>query len=129
VTAGYLAGQREHLGRVVRDAWVQWAVEQEAPKPSWLISWAELDDGQRDVDMRIGEAVASEVLEAAGKLVIWNRCATCDAVEARAEAAEAKLAAIRQETGNFPAGYGTSEVQDLANNIRKILDDPEAGQP
>ena len=28
-----------------------------APKPSWLTGWDDLDEGQREVDMRIGEAV------------------------------------------------------------------------
>lgn len=55
------ASGREELGRIVRDAWVQWASEQPDPKRSWLIPWEELDDGQREVDMRIGEAVASAV--------------------------------------------------------------------
>ncbi|MEV0826414.1 hypothetical protein [Nonomuraea rubra] len=37
--------------------WVEWAREQSDPKPSWLLPWEELDDGQREVDMRIGEAL------------------------------------------------------------------------
>jgi hypothetical protein len=49
---------REPLGRIVRDTWVAWAREQPNPKPSWLTGWEELDDGQREVDMRIGDAVA-----------------------------------------------------------------------
>lgn len=55
------AADREHLGRLVRDIWCQWAREQPAGnrKPSWLTPWAELGDGQREVDMRIGEAVAA----------------------------------------------------------------------
>jgi hypothetical protein len=51
------ADPREELGRVVRDTWVAWAREQPDPKPSWLTGWNELDDGQREVDMRIGVAV------------------------------------------------------------------------
>jgi hypothetical protein len=49
---------REDLGRAVRDAWVAWAREQDNPKDSWLVGWDELDEGQREVDMRIGEALA-----------------------------------------------------------------------
>ncbi|UKD55127.1 DUF2283 domain-containing protein [Amycolatopsis sp. FU40] len=48
---------RELLGRWVRQIWTQWANEQTAPKPSWLVPWERLDDGQREVDMRIGEAL------------------------------------------------------------------------
>lgn len=48
---------REDLGRLVRHVWVEWAREQANPKPSWLLPWEDLDDGQREVDMRIGEAL------------------------------------------------------------------------
>lgn len=50
---------REDYGRLVRETWVAWASEQPDPKPSWLVPWEELDPGQREVDMRIGEAVAA----------------------------------------------------------------------
>jgi hypothetical protein len=49
---------REQLGRIVREAWVEWAREQPGAKPSWLTGWDDLDKGQREADMRIGEAVA-----------------------------------------------------------------------
>lgn len=48
---------RESLGRLVRETWVAWAREQPDPKPSWLLPWEELDQGQREVDMRIGAAL------------------------------------------------------------------------
>lgn len=57
------AGSREALGALVREVWVQWAREQPDPKPSWLTPFEELDEGQREVDMRIGEVVASAVRE------------------------------------------------------------------
>ena len=57
---------REQRGRLVRDAWVAAVLELiPAPKPSWLLAWDELDPAdpelafQREVDMRIGEAVAA----------------------------------------------------------------------
>jgi len=50
---------RESLGRLVRETWVEWAREQPNPKPGWLTGWDDLDEGQREVDMRIGEAVAA----------------------------------------------------------------------
>ena len=48
---------RESLGRMVRQVWVAWALEQPSPKPSWLLPWEALDEGQREVDMRIGETL------------------------------------------------------------------------
>ena len=50
---------REPLGRLVREKWVAWALSQPHPKPSWLVPWEELDDGQREADMQIGEVVAA----------------------------------------------------------------------
>jgi len=49
---------REPLGRMVRDTWIRWASEQPDARPSWLLPWEELDAGQREVDMRIGAAIA-----------------------------------------------------------------------
>lgn len=54
---GVPAEPREPAGRLVRQVWVEWAQEQPDPKPSWLLPWEELDDGQREVDMRIGTAL------------------------------------------------------------------------
>lgn len=48
---------RELLGRIVRWEWTEWAREQPDPKPSWLTVWDELDDGQKEADMRIGLAL------------------------------------------------------------------------
>ena len=49
----------EQLGEQVRQTWVEWAREQPDPKASWLVPWEALDGSQRDVDMRIGQAVAN----------------------------------------------------------------------
>jgi hypothetical protein len=61
---------REDLGRLVRHVWVEWAREQDNPKPSWLLSWEDLDDGQREVDMRIGEALVKAAREGSGREVL-----------------------------------------------------------
>lgn len=53
---------REQLGQLVRQTWIRWASEQRRPKKSWLTGWDQLDAGQREVDMRIGEAIAARVL-------------------------------------------------------------------
>jgi hypothetical protein len=52
--------RREELGKLVRDTWVAWAREQANAKLTWLLRWDQLDAGQREVDMRIGEAVAAD---------------------------------------------------------------------
>lgn len=70
------SGRREALGRLVREAWVAWAREQPGPKPSWLVPWEDLDEGQREVDMRIGEAVAAAQREQDRQLAIDTH-ATC----------------------------------------------------
>src|SRR5579859_3771929 len=62
-------GAREDLGRLVRETWVKWASEQSDPKPSWLTGWDELDEGQREVDCRIGEAAAAAGKERAEALI------------------------------------------------------------
>jgi hypothetical protein len=48
---------RESLGQMVRHVWVEWAKEQDAPKPSWLVPWEGLSELDREVDRRIGEAL------------------------------------------------------------------------
>ena len=55
---------REQRGQTVRETWVAWAKRQRAPKRSWLIGWDDLDDGQREVDMLIGDALAPGLLPA-----------------------------------------------------------------
>jgi len=53
---------REALGRLVREVWVTWAREQPDPKPHHLDPWERLDEGGKEVDRRIGEAVAKRAL-------------------------------------------------------------------
>lgn len=49
---------RDQLGRFVREAWVRWAQTQPNPKPSWLVSYDELDEPDKEADRQIGEAIA-----------------------------------------------------------------------
>lgn len=51
---------REQLGQLVRMAWVEWAKEQDNPKPSWLVPWEELPESDKEADRRIGEFIASK---------------------------------------------------------------------
>lgn len=53
---GIICIERELLGRLVRREWVKWAKEQPNAKSSWLLSWTELSESEREVDRRIGYA-------------------------------------------------------------------------
>lgn len=52
---------RDVLGRVVRSAWIEWAAKQPNPKSSWLVSYDELDEPDKEADRLIGERVAQYV--------------------------------------------------------------------
>jgi transposase len=55
-----LSIDREHLGQLVRIAWMKWAKQQPDCKPSWTEPWEELPERIREVDRQIGEFVASQ---------------------------------------------------------------------
>ena len=59
-----MTDDREPLGRVVRETWVAWAKEQPdvAEHPSWTEPYDRIPARDREVDMRIGSAVAAEAL-------------------------------------------------------------------
>lgn len=59
-----MSDPREALGALVREVWAEWAKEQDDPKPSWLVPWEELDEGQREADMRIGATVSAVAVAA-----------------------------------------------------------------
>ena len=62
------AGGHELYGRIVRETWVNWALEQPDIKdhPSWVKPWDELAWRDKEVDMRIGAAVAVQAVADAG---------------------------------------------------------------
>ena len=49
---------RDTLGRMVREAWVRWAMTQPSPKASWLAPYDELAEADKEADRQIGEAIA-----------------------------------------------------------------------
>lgn len=53
---------RDVLGRAVREAWVRWAESQPNPKPSWLLSYDDLPESDKEADRQIGEHVEALVL-------------------------------------------------------------------
>jgi DNA-directed RNA polymerase subunit RPC12/RpoP len=48
---------RDVIGAIVRQAWINWAEKQTNPKKSWLIPYAELAEADKEADRQIGEAV------------------------------------------------------------------------
>jgi hypothetical protein len=48
---------RDDLGRLVREAWVRWALTQPSPKPSWLVPYDELSEPDKEADRQIGAAL------------------------------------------------------------------------
>lgn len=50
---------RESLGRQVRETWINWALSQPDPKPSWLSAWEQLSPADQEADMVIGEELFS----------------------------------------------------------------------
>lgn len=52
----------DELGRVVRDAWVAYCVETGRVQSNHIWPWERLDEWNREVDRRIGKAVADYVL-------------------------------------------------------------------
>jgi hypothetical protein len=53
----------DELGRVVREAWVAWAQTQPYAKPSWLASYDDLNEADKEADRQIGLAVVRHVLD------------------------------------------------------------------
>lgn len=49
---------RDTVGRMVREAWIRWALTQPNPKPSWLVSYDDLSEPDKEADRQIGETVA-----------------------------------------------------------------------
>jgi hypothetical protein len=52
--------ERDRLGRLVREAWVNWARTQPNPKPSWLVPYDDLSEADKEADRQIGEAIAAD---------------------------------------------------------------------
>lgn len=52
-----MVNKKECLGKVVREAWVEWAKTQPNPKPSWLVGWDDLPETDKEADRYIGYKV------------------------------------------------------------------------
>jgi len=49
--------ERELGGKLVREAWVEWASRQDITKPSWLVPWEELSERDKEADRCIYTAL------------------------------------------------------------------------
>ena len=115
-----MSDDRGPLGRLVRDTWVAWATEQPGVKLSWLVTWDQLpeDDPQREVDMRIGAAVA---VRAVADAKLRN-----ERLEAQVSALDANRPAILDALSTAVAG---AEYEALAKPYRAALEALGAGEP
>ncbi|QWF85772.1 hypothetical protein [Amycolatopsis sp. CA-230715] len=103
---------RELLGRWVRQVWEEWAREQANAKPSWLTPWENLDDGQREVDMRIGDML----FEMGRRYVILAR--HCQADDSGADDPELGWAV----TVEIPGRVSAELKESLLNGIADVVD-------
>lgn len=53
---------RDELGKIVRDEWVKFARQDPKSPPHHLLPFEELDEKNKEVDRRIGEAVVRAVI-------------------------------------------------------------------
>lgn len=100
------AGSGESLGQLVRETWIEWAQEQPDPKPSWLTPWDDLDEGQREVDTRIGATVAAVA-----------RAAEVSARVAEQESVHADLALLLRTLGMFDGARPESSHEVMLEAI------------
>lgn len=68
-----IANNREEGGRLVREAWIKWALTTHFPKPTWLVSWEDLPEPDREADRCIWDAISAPYSEAMQKLIDENR--------------------------------------------------------
>jgi hypothetical protein len=52
-----IAHNREDGGKLVRDAWIEWAQSESDPKPSWLVPWDGLREPDKEADRQIWEKI------------------------------------------------------------------------
>ena len=114
-----MSDDREPLGRLVRETWEACVRDYHTdPKPSWVAQWEDLDDFQREVDMRIGSAVA---VRAVADAKLRN-----ERLEAQLFALGAHLPAIRDA---LELAAEEAEYQALAKRYRAALEALGGGEP
>jgi hypothetical protein len=68
-----LAINREEGGELVRLAWIRWAKTQQQPKASWLVSWANLTEQDKEANRQIWDAIVAPYNEVVQELQRENR--------------------------------------------------------
>jgi hypothetical protein len=101
---------REALGRRVREVFAATAEELlDNPKPSWTAPWEEIDGFQREVDMRIGEALAEpyeDLLSSLWLYINWRwitKQLTTEQKDLFADAIDAEHARANEDDPNLGA--------------------------
>ena len=117
-----MSDDREPLGRLVRETWIDWALEQPgAIKPAWLTRWEDLDSGQREVDMRIGSAVA---VRAVADAKLRN-----ERLEAQVFALGAHMPTIIEALRGAGEYAAAADLPAAAKRCRDALEALGAGEP
>ncbi len=104
-------GGPEFLGRLVRMTWREWAGEQPNVKASWLTLWEDLSEAERDVDCRIGMAVA-------------NVCVTPELLRVEAERGKAleQVGELRRELRQLYTNLMGTEISGNEGDVQLIFD-------
>ncbi len=59
-----IAHNREDGGKLVRLAWIRWAMKQPHPKPSWFVPWENLSEEDKEADRYIWDEIVAPYVEA-----------------------------------------------------------------
>jgi len=99
----------------------------EAPKPSWLVPWEDLDEGQREVDMRIGVTLFH-----LGRAVVTPEGVAVGAVMFREFATRCEVCAdtvlLHDEWGRSRRRTfldGVDLARDCASDCQATINDPQ----
>ena len=102
---------RDSLGKLVREVWIEWAKTQPHTKPSWLVPYGELSEADKEADRMIGTALwlsgRASVIELGAMLIL-------DDMQARAlDTVRLRLYDDRPLSGD--------QRRDLANKLDAIM--------
>jgi len=97
---------RDIGGRIVREAWMRWALTQACPKPSWLVPYDDLSEADKEADRQIFEACAGRAPAAGGVPAEW-----------REFVAELANTAGVQISGNWLSARAKSLLETLPKNL------------
>lgn len=118
------AERRDNLGRIVRAAWIEWALEQpdRLEHHNWLVVWDDLPERDREVDRRIGEAVLAARAESVGAPPVGQdaRRHQLDLLWEDHDAARIDAWNASQRGDNISADHYDREAERIANEIEAV---------